>query len=336
MAFLHLLPAASTLWLLAAQGSIDLSAPFSPRALRGAAPSAALSAARLYLVLVAAPRCSLWLLICWSVMVPLGVRAAAELAGDGGGGPRPAGPLAGLALGLAATAGALAVGLRGPGGTLALLLWAVVEAAAAGWEALRGAPDRAAALLGGEERAAPLRAAAEAEASLGPATLAFLQAALPLLPLLALGFATGEGSELVNHELSGGPAAAAAVACSGRGAELIAARAPAHAITAATAAVPGLQRNGPHPPPRAVPAVTKILISVVCWAAVATCGLLTSNCLTRTARVALVAAAPLGTVVIEAAVHGVAAGQALGLAAAVVAAAAGLGLQLATVTRQLL
>eukprot|EP00887_Chlorella_sp_A99_P008285 scaffold12.g8285.t1 len=250
LAFVHLLPTAATLWLLAAQGALDLG-PLSARAAQGAAPTALLSAAKTLLLFP--PR-----------------RAARSGCCSAGLGALLAGPSPGLA------------------GLLYLLLWAAVEAAEGGWDLLRQRPELLSApgeraprgALAGREWVAALRSAAEAEASLPPASLVFLQQALPVLPVLVLGFAAGEGAELVDHELS-------------------------------------------------VPAVTVILLSVLCWAAVTVCGLLAGDALSRPARAALLAAAPLGTAVTEAAVHGVAAGQAGGLVAALAAVAVGLGLRLA-------
>ena len=74
-----------------------------------------------------------------------------------------------------------------------------------------------------------------------------------------------------------------------------------------------------------------VLISVVAWVVGAVTSLLTADLLTRRARTALLAAAPLGSLITAAAVLGVAAGQALGVVGAAVAAAVGLGLQLAPI-----
>lgn len=49
----------------------------------------------------------------------------------------------------------------------------------------------------GERRGEALQGVVEQEQALDPATLVFLRHALPLLPLLVLGLAMGEGSEMV-------------------------------------------------------------------------------------------------------------------------------------------
>ena len=84
-------------------------------------------------------------------------------------------------------------------GMLALLAWTVVEAAAASWKQLVQRPELAAQLAPGQQRlAGGLAQLAEAEAGLDPATLAFMQHALPPLPVLLLGLVLQEGAELVS------------------------------------------------------------------------------------------------------------------------------------------
>ena len=84
-------------------------------------------------------------------------------------------------------------------GLLALLAWTVVEAAAAGWKQLVQRPELAAQVAPGQQRlAGGLAQLAEAEAGLDPATLAFMQHALPPLPVLLLGLVLQEGAELVS------------------------------------------------------------------------------------------------------------------------------------------
>ncbi|PRW45565.1 hypothetical protein C2E21_6038 [Chlorella sorokiniana] len=251
--FLHLAPAALTLWLLGAQGVLELR-PLSLRAVQGGVPTAALAGLQWLTLFWAVLRTPVFAVLCWTVMAPHALRAALDAAATRR--PPPHGRLAALGAGLACTAATLLVQFPGVLGLLALLAWAATDLLAAAWAALRTRPEVLQQLGGSRPAlAASLQQALDAEASMDHATLALLRHALPAVPALLLGLLLGEGSQLVDAELS-------------------------------------------------VPAVTALLLSSAALALSATADQLMAGGLTRTAHEALVAAGPLGTVVIETAVRG--------------------------------
>lgn len=276
-AFLHFLPVLCALWLLAAQGSVHLR-PFNQAALSGSTPTAVTTGLQVLFLFCSLRHCSVPSVLCWVTIIPQLLHMMLDFRLNKSQ-PRPS-KLAVLLCGLGAVAASLAFEQESPGaaGFFSLLLWAAAEGVSHLWTFCTLRPHLLVQLLG-ERRGEALQGVVEQEQALDPATLVFLRHALPLLPLLVLGLAMGEGSEMLDHDLS-------------------------------------------------VPSVTMILLSIAAYSLSAVPLLLIQDGLLPQAKVALAAAAPLGTVVVEAAVHGVAAP--LGFTAAVVAVVAGLVLRMSS------
>lgn len=79
MLFLHLLPTALTLWLLAAQGVLELR-PLGLRAVRGGAVAAALAGVQSLALFWAVLHTPVLLVLCWTVAAPHALRAVLEVA----------------------------------------------------------------------------------------------------------------------------------------------------------------------------------------------------------------------------------------------------------------
>lgn len=201
MVFLHCLPSAGTLWFLHtwSGSSVDIG-PLNLRTLKGSTLSTAFHGLQMLTAFGALRNGSVSLLLAWTSLVPQLLQqgllqgAWKQL--------RPTGRV-GMATGL----GGLAVVLLFASwpGVLSLLCLAGWTAVAAGrvlLPALRLQADARPLLVMGGVAAEHVRDLAAGEDSVGAATKAFYESAIPAAPALLLGFVAMEGGTLVDHELS--------------------------------------------------------------------------------------------------------------------------------------
>lgn len=199
VAFFHMITAAAALFIAKSYGVLDFAA-IQAATLRGAALKVVLHGVQVLCVFGALLHGSVYLVLSWMCLLPALLEAAINFRLTGA---RPAARVQ-LLMALTAAGAVLEMSVD-PSAMwvtwIMLVLWTVAKSAELVWRYARVDPTLNNKLTDGEwvER---VRQLVEAESALDAPTSALLQAALPAVPALLLGFVFGEGVELVQHEPS--------------------------------------------------------------------------------------------------------------------------------------